>query len=171
MTYRSTTPNAIVTLDLVLADPEATAQCGRAIAPMIEGGMVITLSGALGSGKTTLVRALLRARGVTGLVRSPSFTLVEHYPVSSLYFYHIDLYRFAHPSEWETSGLAECFRDDAVCLIEWPERAEGRLPAPDLEIFLSYPERGTGRRLRVVATSGAGERCECALRAAMTAHS
>lgn len=157
--------------DLALADPEATARCGRAIAPMIAGGMVITLSGALGSGKTTLVRALLRARGIAGPVRSPSFTLVEHYPVSSLYFYHIDLYRFAHPSEWETSGLAECFRDDAVCLVEWPERAAGRLRAPDLEIFLSYPERGTGRCLHVVATSAAGERCERALRAAMTANS
>lgn len=130
---------------------------------------MITLSGPLGSGKTTLVRGLLRARGVGGAIKSPTFTLVEHYPVSSLYFYHIDLYRLAHPSEWETTGLAECFRSDSVCLVEWPERAAERLPTPDLELVLSYPAQGAGRRLQVRAKCPAGERCESAIRSALIA--
>ena len=155
-------------LDFALADHETTVRCGVAMAPAIGAGMVITLSGPLGSGKTTLARAILRARGVTGAIKSPSYSLVEHYPVSSLYFYHIDLYRFAHSSEWETSGLAECFRDDAICLVEWPERALDRLPTPDVQLFLSYPERPPGRELRLVAHTSRGERCGRALRTAMT---
>lgn len=154
--------------DLALADHVATVRCGEAMASAIVGGMVITLSGPLGSGKTTLVRALLRARGVAGAIKSPSYSLVEHYAVSSLYFYHIDLYRFTHSSEWETSGLAECFRDDAICLVEWPERALDRLPTPDVQLFLSYPERPPGRELRLVALTSRGERCGRALRTAMT---
>ncbi|MGA7984117.1 MAG: tRNA (adenosine(37)-N6)-threonylcarbamoyltransferase complex ATPase subunit type 1 TsaE, partial [Burkholderiales bacterium] len=103
-------------LKLNLADAAATQRCGALIAPTLVGGMVVTLHGDLGAGKTTLVRGLLRARGVTGPVKSPSYGLVEHYPLSSLYFYHIDFYRFADPAEWETAGLAECFRRDSVCL-------------------------------------------------------
>ena len=84
-------------------------------------------------------RGCLRALGWSGPVKSPSYTLVEHYPLSSLYFYHFDFYRFADPSEWETAGLADCFRDDAVCLIEWPERVAGLLPPPDLALTLAHP--------------------------------
>ena len=84
--------------------------------------MVVTLSGDLGAGKTTLVRGCLRELGWQGPVKSPTYTLVEHYPFSSLYFYHFDFYRFADPSEWDTAGLADCFRDDSVCVVEWPER-------------------------------------------------
>jgi tRNA threonylcarbamoyl adenosine modification protein YjeE len=83
--------------------------------------MIVTLSGDLGTGKTTLTRGLLRALGWTASVKSPTYTLVEHYPFSSLYFYHFDFYRFIDPEEWETAGLSECFREDAVCVIEWPE--------------------------------------------------
>src|SRR5512143_1494377 len=119
-----------------------------ALAPALVGGMVVTLLGDLGAGKTTLVRGLLRARGVTGPVKSPSYGLVEHYLVSSLYFYHIDFYRFADPAEWETAGLAECFRSDSVCLVEWPERVPGLLPAPDLALELAYASQDDGRDLR-----------------------
>src|SRR5438874_13703883 len=111
------------TLELHLPDAAATARAGAAVAPMLNAGMVVTLQGDLGVGKTTLVRGVLRARGQKGAIKSPSYGLVEHYPFSSIYFYHIDFYRFANPSEWETAGLAECFRADAVCLVEWPENA------------------------------------------------
>jgi len=152
-----------------LADAAATESVGAALARALHGGMVVTLHGDLGSGKTTVVRGTLRALGFTGPVKSPTYTLVEHYPFSSLYFYHFDFYRFADPNEWETAGLAECFRDDAVCLVEWPERVAGLLPPADLDIVLAHPPAdGAGRELAVSANSGAGERCLQAVALALT---
>jgi len=123
--------------------------------------MVVALSGDLGAGKTTLARGCLRALGWAGPVKSPTYALVEYYPFSSLYFYHFDFYRFTDSSEWETAGLAECFRDDAVCMIEWPERVAGLLPRPDLALTLTHPAdpSAPGRRLTLAAHSKAGERC------------
>jgi tRNA threonylcarbamoyladenosine biosynthesis protein TsaE len=154
-------------LTLPLADAAATARAGAALARCIAPGMVVTLAGDLGAGKTTLVRALLRAVGVTGPVKSPTFDLVEHYPVSNIYFYHIDLYRFANADDWEGAGLGECFRDDAVCLVEWPAQAGGRLDAPDVALELTWPPHGDGRLLAVRAYTAAGERCRVALSEAL----
>jgi tRNA threonylcarbamoyladenosine biosynthesis protein TsaE len=131
--------------------------------------MVVTLHGDLGAGKTTVVRGALRALGWTGPVKSPTYTLVEHYPFSRLYFYHFDFYRFADPSEWETAGLAECFRDDAVCLVEWPERVAGLLPLADVDIALAHSgPGGSGRDLVLSANTEAGERCLDAIILTMT---
>ncbi len=127
--------------------------------------MVVTLSGELGSGKTTLVRGVLRALGWGGPVKSPTYTLVEHYPFSSLYFFHFDFYRIADPAEWETTGLADCFTDAAASLIEWPERVAGLLPPADLALALSV--RGPGRELGATAQSEDGERCANALSAVL----
>ena len=124
--------------------------------------MIVTLRGDLGSGKTTLVRGVLRACGVEGPVRSPTYTLVEHYPVSSLYFYHFDFYRFMSEDEWDDAGFREYFRDDSVCLVEWPERVGGLLATPDLALSLAHAADG-GRDLRVEASSPEGERCLSAL--------
>lgn len=148
-----------------LPDAAATAAAGAALAPELRGGMVITLSGELGAGKTTLVRGILAALGWTGAVKSPTYTLVEHYPFSSLYFYHFDFYRFADPLEWETAGLAECFRADSVCLVEWPERVADLLPPPDLAVMLAHRAADTadGRVLTAVARTAGGERCLAAL--------
>ena len=147
-----------------LADVAATESVGAALARALRGGMVVTLHGDLGAGKTTLVRGVLRALGWTGSVKSPTYTLVEHYLFSSLYLYHFDFYRFADPSEWETAGLADYFRNDAVCLVEWPERVAGLLPPPDLAITLSYgAQTAAGRMLVLAAHSVAGERCVSAI--------
>ena len=109
----------------------------------------MTLSGDLGTGKTTLARGVLRGLGWTGPVKSPTYGLVEHYPLSNLYLYHFDFYRFDDGSEWDDSGVAEGFRPDTVCLVEWPERVAARLPEVDLAISLALPEDGSvGRRLR-----------------------
>jgi tRNA threonylcarbamoyladenosine biosynthesis protein TsaE len=147
------------TLERYLSDAAATARVGAALAPTLRGGMIVTLQGDLGAGKTTLVRGVLRARGQQGPIKSPSYGLVEHYPFSSIYFYHIDFYRFADPSEWETAGLSDCFRDDAVCFVEWPEHAGSFLPRADLALLLTLASDRDGRVLSARAHSHAGERC------------
>ncbi len=152
-----------------LADAAATENVGAALARALGGGMVVTLHGDLGAGKTTLVRGALRALGWTGPVKSPTYTLVEYYSLSRLYFYHFDFYRFADPNEWETAGFAECFSDDAVCLVEWPERVAGLLPPADVDIVLTHPVAGgAGRDLELSANSEAGERCLHAVVLALT---
>lgn len=115
-----------------LPDPAATDTLGAALASALAPGLVITLEGDLGAGKTSLVRAMLRALGHTGPVKSPTYALVELYKLSSLCFYHFDFYRFNDPEEFLDAGLAEYFHDDAVCCVEWPDKAQGVLPAPDL---------------------------------------
>jgi tRNA threonylcarbamoyladenosine biosynthesis protein TsaE len=151
--------------NLHLPDASATEGAGARLATRLRGGMVITLSGDLGAGKTTLVRGCLHALGWAGPVKSPSYTVVEHYELSSLYFYHFDFYRFADPSEWETAGLADCFRDDAICVVEWPERVDGLLPQPDLALTLAHPAdpAAPGRQLALVAHTEEGERCLTAM--------
>lgn len=155
------------TLHLELPDPAATERAGAAIAPCLRGGMLVTLSGELGSGKTTLARGVVRALGWRGPVKSPTYTLVEHYELSSLYLYHIDSYRFADPGEWETSGLAECFDSAAVTLVEWPERLANLLPTADLEFALAV--HGSGRLLRATAHTKEGDSCLRALDASFPA--
>ena len=151
-----------------LPDAAATERAGAALAGALAGGMVIALHGDLGSGKTTLVRGCLRALGWAGPVKSPSYPLVEHYPLSSLYFYHFDFYRFADPSEWETAGLADYFGPHAVCLVEWPERVAGRLPMPDLALTIRYPVdiSLSGRELALTSHTEGGERCLAAMTSA-----
>ena len=153
-------------MKLRLADAAETMRAGAVMAPHVARGMLVALSGDLGAGKTTLVRGLLRAAGVEGPIKSPTYDLVEHYPLSSIYFYHIDLYRFTSAEEWESSGLAECVRADSACIVEWPERGGDLLPPPDVALDLSWPAHGEGRMLEIHARGAAGERCRAALMAA-----
>ena len=95
---------------------------------------VLYLSGELGAGKTTFARGFLRALGVSEPVRSPTFALLELYPAGALTLLHIDLYRLRDPAEVESLGLREWARDRCVWLIEWPERAGGRLPVADMTL-------------------------------------
>ena len=148
---------------VVLADAEATLAAGAGLAPGMVGGMVITLSGELGAGKTTLVRGALHRLGWSGCVKSPSYTLVEHYAISSLYFYHFDFYRFNDPDEWESTGFAEYFLPTTVCLIEWPERVAPRLASVDLALTLTV--QGAGRALQLAARTPAGRACLAAFAA------
>jgi tRNA threonylcarbamoyladenosine biosynthesis protein TsaE len=120
-------------------------------------GLQLNLSGELGAGKTSLVRALLRALGVSGPVKSPSFALLEPYAVSSLDFHHFDFYRFADPNEFGSSGFRELFGPGRICAIEWPERAGPRLPTADLTIALSV--NGDGRTASVSAATDLGHAC------------
>jgi tRNA threonylcarbamoyladenosine biosynthesis protein TsaE len=98
---------------------------------------VLFLEGELGAGKTTLARGLLRALGVAGPVRSPTYTLVELYPLEGLTAVHADLYRLRAPQQLEDLGLREWAGPNHLWLIEWPERGTGHLPAPDLRVALT----------------------------------
>ncbi|TMG91998.1 MAG: tRNA (adenosine(37)-N6)-threonylcarbamoyltransferase complex ATPase subunit type 1 TsaE [Betaproteobacteria bacterium] len=138
-------------------DEGATAGFGAKLAAGIGPGMRIYLRGDLGSGKTTLIRGLLRGLGVKDAVKSPSYALVELYVVSRLNLYHFDFYRFLNAREFEDAGLADYFHGAAVCLVEWPERAGDVLPRPDLDLTLAYA--GAGREISAKAYSTAGERC------------
>ncbi|MFZ5558571.1 MAG: tRNA (adenosine(37)-N6)-threonylcarbamoyltransferase complex ATPase subunit type 1 TsaE [Pseudomonadota bacterium] len=147
-----------------LPDEAATLAAGAALAGALAPGLRIFLGGDLGSGKTTLVRGMLRGLGFRGKVKSPTFTLVEVYTVSNLDLYHFDLYRFNDPSEWEEAGFREYFNPASVCIVEWPEKAGGLLPSPDLEIQLALHE--SGRWLRAAARTPEGRPCLAALKTA-----
>jgi tRNA threonylcarbamoyladenosine biosynthesis protein TsaE len=122
-------------MTVALPDLAATATLGAAIAARLAPGDAVLLKGDLGSGKTTLARAILVALGVTENVPSPTFTLVQAYDTPGLTVSHYDLYRLKRESELEELGLDEAL-DQGAALIEWPERAQGRLPADALTAAL-----------------------------------
>lgn len=110
---------------------------GQLIENLPAGGLVF-LHGDLGAGKTTLSRGIIRGLGYNGPVRSPTYTLVERYPTEYLQTCHFDLYRMGHPEELEFIGARDDLVDGNLCLIEWPERAEGWLRKPDVEIYIRF---------------------------------
>lgn len=122
-------------------ETEMRAFGARLIAACDQGG-VITLNGELGTGKTTLVRGALEAEGIVSGVRSPTYTLIEYYPLARFAVAHFDLYRLADPEELEYLGYRDYLNPQTLCLIEWPQRAGGYLQAADLEIKLEYLEQG-----------------------------
>lgn len=129
-----------------LPDPAAMEALGVELSRVLDPPCVITLTGPLGAGKTTLVRAYLRALGHTGPVRSPTYTLVETYPLADRTVHHLDLYRLGDPDELELIGVRDLATLDAVWLIEWPERGGDRLPPVDWALELDYEDGG--RRIR-----------------------
>lgn len=135
-----------------LEDAAATRALGEALArawPTPLAG-VIHLVGDLGAGKTTLAQGLLGGLGVQGVVRSPTYTLVEPYDTPRGRVLHMDLYRLADPWELEGLGLADDAPDAALWLVEWPQRADGLLPAADLRIELATAADG-GRWVELIA--------------------
>lgn len=139
-----------------LPDESATRDFAQQVADAIDGGLVIYLHGDLGAGKTSFARALLQALGVGERVKSPTYSLVESYPLPGRMAWHLDLYRIADPGELEWLGLEALAEPSALVLVEWPERGAGALPPSDLRLDLSY--EGLGRQARVVALTPRGER-------------
>ncbi|EGV36335.1 ATPase with strong ADP affinity [Neisseria weaveri ATCC 51223] len=125
-----------------LADEEATLAFGGSLATVLDAPLVIYLQGDLGAGKTTFTRGLLRGLGHAGSVKSPTYAIVESYPLSGKTVHHFDLYRFTAPQEWEDAGLDDLLTEDSVCLIEWPQQGEGFAPAADLSVRLENVENG-----------------------------
>ena len=143
--------------EIELPDLAASQALGKALAACLHPGLIIYLQGGLGVGKTTLARAMLYALGHKGAVKSPTYTLVEVYVVSRLHLYHFDFYRFMSQEEFFDAGLDEYFREDSICLVEWPDKASGCVPPADL--VLSLREDGTGRRCAFAAISEEGRKC------------
>ena len=136
-----------------LADADATERFGGQLARTLPPKAVVHLHGDLGAGKSTLARALLRALGVTGTIRSPTYTLVEQYPlpVGGMAL-HLDLYRIGDAGELEFLGLDPA--EARLWLVEWPERGQGALPAADLEVRLAVEGEGRGCLLRAHSDTG-----------------
>lgn len=140
---------------LTLPAPEDTERLGRALARHLpEHSAVMYLDGDLGAGKTTTARALLHALGVTGAVRSPTYTLIERYDSPHGEIAHLDLYRIADPEELEYLALDELAERARLWLVEWPQRGRGALPPPDLILRLGL--EGGGRRAELDAVSPRG---------------
>ena len=137
---------------LHLADADATERLAQALARAAPTPAVVHLYGDLGAGKSTLARGWLRALGVTGAIRSPTYTLVERYSLPAGEALHLDLYRIGDGAELEFLGLDDT--DAALWLVEWPERGGGSLPAADLRVALAI--EGDGRRCELQAITAAG---------------
>lgn len=147
---------------LSVGSAEQMQVLGQAIAAAVDasnGAFIIALEGELGAGKTTLVGGILRSYGVTGPVRSPTYTLIEPYDVAGRAIYHLDLYRLNDPDEVEPLGIRDLLTGSSLLLIEWPSRAAGTIPAADLWIDIAYPPVGTeGRQIRLTPHSPSGAR-------------
>ena len=124
-------------------------------------GLVVFLNGDLGTGKTTFVRGFLRGLSYDGVVKSPTYTLVEPYELAAFSVYHFDLYRLADPEEIEYAGGRDYFDGETISLIEWPEKAHGFLPGPDLIMSLEYAN--SGRNIEVSAGTELGKKVMLAL--------
>jgi len=149
-----------------LATPDAMEAFGAELAQRVVRSDVIFLQGPLGAGKTTLVRGMLHALGVEGAVTSPTYTLIEPYRVdlsqrstppvimgddatADTDVWHFDLYRVEDSEELELMGARDCFSDNSICLIEWPDRGDGFLPEPSVTIDIAVDPATAKRAVNV----------------------
>lgn len=139
-----------------LPDEAATLAFGAQLAQELAPGLTFYLEGDLGAGKTTLVRGMLRSLGYNGRVKSPTYTLAETYSLPAFELYHYDLYRMHDPREWLDAGFRDATEGNAVSLIEWPEKAAGWLPQPDVIIRLNIAD--DAREIECEAASARGAR-------------
>lgn len=126
---------------------EATEAHGAAFAQTLpslaSAPLIVFLEGDLGAGKTTWARGFLRALGVSGAVRSPTYTLLERYDLAAGAVLHLDLYRLRDPDELESLGLRDWHVPGYLWLIEWPERGAGHLPSADLRLEFTHAADGS----------------------------
>ena len=145
--------------EAILADEAATLACGERFSRCLVAGLTVYLQGDLGAGKTTFVRGVLHGLGHAGKVKSPTYTLVElyviefndikHDVVSRYNIYHFDLYRFNSEEEWDAAGFRDYFNPQSICMIEWPEKGVGFIPAADAVLHLSHLDHGRAVQLEI----------------------
>jgi tRNA threonylcarbamoyladenosine biosynthesis protein TsaE len=135
-------------------DGQAMEDLGQCLSRSARRPGVIYLRGDLGTGKTTLVRGLLRGFGYHGKVKSPTYTLVEPYPIDGLTVYHLDLFRLGSPEELEWIGIRDLLGESALLLVEWPEQGDGVLPPADLVISLAYQDQGRELQFQTLTATG-----------------
>lgn len=136
-------------------DAEGQLAFGALLARLLPSRLVLYLEGDLGTGKTTLARGILAGLGHPGAVRSPTYTLIESYELTGARLHHLDLYRLADPRELDYLGLRDLLAEDAIWVVEWPQRGLGVLPPPDLRVGMDYA--ANGRCLRLSAETAAGQ--------------
>ena len=146
---------------MYLKDESATLALAARLAQQIlktvstggQNNFTIYLQGELGAGKTCFARGFLRGLGYQDRVKSPTYTIVEPYPLNDLTVYHMDLYRLADPEELEYLGVRDLIGDNTILLIEWPERGQGVLPTADLTVHLHHCDQPqqTGRQISLQA--------------------
>jgi len=151
---------------LLQQDWHSEADCAKfaaqlAVVPQLRNAF-LALHGDLGAGKTTLVRYLLRALGVTGRIKSPTYAVVEPYSLAGLTVWHFDFYRFTDPREWEDAGFRDIFASAGLKIAEWPENVAGLLPQADLAIHFALRDEDV-RRVRLYAYTP----CGCTLLSAL----
>jgi tRNA threonylcarbamoyladenosine biosynthesis protein TsaE len=160
-------PNALLERDFIWLDEDACCRMAQSLADAMrdhlraQGSVVIELDGTLGAGKTTFTRHLLRALGVQGRIKSPSYAVVEPHELPDMAIHHFDFYRFNDPQEWEDAGFRDLFAAPGLKLVEWPDKAEGLLPTPDLRIHIEPDTSGgseTRRQVQVQAWGPQGLR-------------
>ena len=148
---------SIETHQCFIADEAQQIALAKRVAQYLESSFVMLLKGNLGVGKTTFARGFVQASGFDGVVKSPTYTLVEPYPIrSNRMCYHFDLYRLSDPEELEFTGARDYFNENDVCLVEWPEKAEGFLPKADWICEFSHQEMG--RNLVILAATDKGKK-------------
>ena len=124
----------------VVADEQSMLTLGKEISQTLKKGNIIYLHGNLGAGKTTLTKGILQGLGFTGIVKSPTYTLIETYPINGITLQHFDLYRLSNPEELEWIGIRDYFTNDTISLIEWPQKGGDLIPKPSKEIYIQYAD-------------------------------
>ena len=149
--------DSIKTQQCFLANEQQQIALAKVVAKYLKSSFIMLLKGNLGVGKTTFARGFIQASGFDGVVKSPTYTLVEPYPISNKRMcYHFDLYRLADPEELEFTGARDYFNETDVCLVEWPEKAEGYLPMADWICEFSHLDEG--RNLLISSQTDKGEK-------------
>lgn len=139
-----------------LPNEEASTQFGVLLGKTLLPPLVLTFSGDLGAGKTTIIRAMLKSIGIESTIKSPTFSLVESYACKTMQIHHFDLYRIHNAEELDYLGFRDYFSNQSICCIEWPEHAGAQLAEVDLRFNLSC--KGVGRHIQMFASSMVGQK-------------